>query len=66
MANDRHRIESRAALQIDRSYALRGTASSLRLWRLEPHIDEATMRVHHDKHHQGYVDDVNAALEGTD
>ncbi|HEU0025408.1 MAG TPA: superoxide dismutase [Thermoleophilaceae bacterium] len=32
---------------------------------LEPHIDEATMRVHHDKHHQAYVDKVNAALEGT-
>ena len=25
---------------------------------LEPHIDEATMRVHHDKHHQAYVDEV--------
>jgi Fe-Mn family superoxide dismutase len=33
---------------------------------LEPHVDEATMRVHHDKHHQAYVDKVNAALEGTD
>jgi superoxide dismutase, Fe-Mn family len=33
---------------------------------LEPHIDEATMRVHHDKHHQAYVDKVNSALEGTD
>jgi superoxide dismutase, Fe-Mn family len=33
---------------------------------LDPHIDEATMRVHHDKHHQAYVDKVNAALEGTD
>ena len=33
---------------------------------LEPHIDEATMNVHHDKHHQAYVDKVNAALEGTD
>jgi Fe-Mn family superoxide dismutase len=33
---------------------------------LEPDIDEATMRVHHDKHHQAYVDKVNAALEGTD
>ena len=32
---------------------------------LEPHIDEATMRVHHDKHHQAYVDKLNAALEGT-
>ncbi len=33
---------------------------------LEPSIDEATMRVHHDKHHQAYVDKVNAALEGTE
>jgi Fe-Mn family superoxide dismutase len=33
---------------------------------LEPHIDDVTMRVHHDKHHQTYVDKANAALEGTD
>ena len=33
---------------------------------LEPHIDKATMEFHHDKHHQAYVDKVNAALEGTD
>src|SRR3954452_9840648 len=33
---------------------------------LEPHIDEQTMRVHHDKHHQAYVDKANAALEDTD
>jgi Fe-Mn family superoxide dismutase len=33
---------------------------------LEPHIDEATMRVHHDKHHQAYVDKANQALEGTE
>src|SRR5919201_3520881 len=33
---------------------------------LEPHIDEATMRVHHDKHHQAYVDKANTALEGTE
>jgi Fe-Mn family superoxide dismutase len=33
---------------------------------LEPHVDEATMRLHHDKHHQAYVDKANAALEGTD
>lgn len=32
---------------------------------LEPHIDEQTMRLHHDKHHQAYVDKLNAALEGT-
>jgi Fe-Mn family superoxide dismutase len=33
---------------------------------LEPHIDEQTMRLHHDKHHQAYADKANAALEGTD
>ena len=33
---------------------------------LEPHIDEETMRVHHDKHHQAYVDKANGALEGTE
>ena len=31
---------------------------------LEPHIDEQTMRLHHDKHHAGYVNKLNAALEG--
>src|ERR1700733_1433433 len=33
---------------------------------LEPHIDKLTMEVHHDKHHQAYVDKANAALEGTE
>jgi superoxide dismutase, Fe-Mn family len=33
---------------------------------LEPHIDAQTMQIHHDKHHQAYVDKVNAALEATD
>jgi len=33
---------------------------------LEPHIDEATMRVHHDAHHKAYVDNANAALAGTE
>ena len=33
---------------------------------LEPHIDAQTMTIHHDKHHQAYVDKVNAALDGTE
>src|SRR3954453_20605376 len=33
---------------------------------LEPHIDEQTMRLHHDKHHQAYVDKANAAVQGTE
>lgn len=32
---------------------------------LEPHIDAKTMEIHHGKHHQGYVDKLNAALEGS-
>ena len=32
---------------------------------LEPHIDAKTMEIHHTKHHQGYVNKVNAALEGS-
>ena len=31
---------------------------------LEPHIDEQTMRIHHDRHHQTYITNLNAALEG--
>jgi Fe-Mn family superoxide dismutase len=33
---------------------------------LEPHIDAQTMELHHDKHHQAYVDKLNGALEGTE
>tara|TARA_Y100000310_G_scaffold172170_2_gene172296 strand:+ start:799 stop:1395 length:597 start_codon:yes stop_codon:yes gene_type:complete len=33
---------------------------------LEPHIDKETMELHHSKHHQGYTDKYNAAVEGTD
>ncbi len=33
---------------------------------LEPHIDEQTMRIHHGKHHNGYTNKLNAALEGHD
>ena len=33
---------------------------------LEPHIDEQTMRIHHDKHYQAYVDKYNAAVKGTE
>jgi len=33
---------------------------------LEPFIDETTMKLHHDKHHQAYVDNLNKALEGKD
>jgi superoxide dismutase, Fe-Mn family len=32
---------------------------------LEPHIDAQTMEIHHDKHHAAYVNNANAALEGT-
>ena len=32
---------------------------------LEPHIDKMTMEIHHGKHHKGYVDNLNKALNGT-
>jgi Fe-Mn family superoxide dismutase len=33
---------------------------------LEPTIDQATIELHHDKHHQAYVDKANAAVQGTE
>lgn len=33
---------------------------------LEPNIDAKTMEIHHTKHHQGYTNKLNAAIEGTD
>ncbi|TCV06730.1 Fe-Mn family superoxide dismutase [Sphingobacterium alimentarium] len=33
---------------------------------LEPHIDKDTMEIHHDRHHQAYVDNLNKAIAGTD
>jgi superoxide dismutase, Fe-Mn family len=62
------------------SFAAAGTGREERSWEmaysvpplpyafdaLEPHIDAQTMEIHHDKHHQAYVDNANKALEGTE
>ncbi len=33
---------------------------------LEPHIDARTMEIHHSKHHQAYITNLNAAIAGTE
>ena len=33
---------------------------------LEPHIDARTMEIHHSKHHAGYTNKLNAAIQGTE
>ncbi|MFY0088598.1 superoxide dismutase, partial [Acinetobacter baumannii] len=33
---------------------------------LEPHVDALTMEIHHAKHHQAYINNLNAALEGNE
>ena len=33
---------------------------------LEPHIDARTMEIHHSKHHQGYTNKLNAAIDGSE
>ena len=33
---------------------------------LEPHIDAKTMEIHHSKHHQAYINNLNAAIAGTE
>ena len=33
---------------------------------LQPHFDKRTMKIHHTKHHNGYTNKLNAAIEGTD
>ena len=32
---------------------------------LEPHLDARTMEIHHSKHHQAYINNLNAAVENT-
>ena len=55
--NDIHSIHIMAHTLPDLGYAFDA---------LEPHIDARTMEIHHDKHHNAYVTNLNAALEGHD
>ena len=57
-------IENGVTLRLRRSkYAIYTTRIALRFDALEPHIDEMTMEIHHGKHHNAYVTNLNKALE---
>ena len=79
--NQRNGLSRRDVLKLAGSGALGAAMSSLSLaddWKfklpplpyaedaLEPHIDACTMRIHHGKHHAGYTDKLNAAIECSD
>lgn len=69
LVNNRHMLEGRPSLY--REDSLKGKTMIYKLpslpydsTALEPHIDRATMLLHHDKHHSTYVAGLNAAVEG--